>query len=122
MPCVIEDDSGRAIVDVTGALMVIGEDSVTHSGTFDDPDEVESAFLAKYNEASTGAVFNRSLIYRETTISIGDTIAIVGAGVREPDPDAPPTEAYRGAPAMRLRLTSTPRFQLRISDHQSTRS
>ena len=118
--CVVADDSGRAIVDVEGAEMVLGEDAVTTSGTFDDATEVESAFLAKHGQAAAGAVFNRSLVYRESTISIDETIAVLGAGVREPDPDAPPTDAYRGAPAMRLRLASTPRWKLRVSDHPST--
>lgn len=120
IPCVIEDESGRAVVDVEGAEMVLGEDSVTSSGTFDDATDIERAFLAKNNQSPTGTVFNRSLVYRETTISVDETIAVLGAGVREPDPDAPPTEAYRGTPTMRLRLTSTPRWKLRISDHHST--
>ncbi len=120
VPCLVEDDSGRAIVEVDGAEMVLGEDSVTSSGTFDDATEIERAFLAKHDQETTGGVLDRSLIYRETTISVGETIAVLGAGVREPDPDAPPTEAYRGAPPMRLRLTSTPRWKLRVSDHHST--
>lgn len=119
MPCVIEDDSGSAIVDVEGAEMVLGEDSVTSSGTFDNATENERAFLTRNNQAPTGTVLNR-LVYRESTISVDETIAVLGAGVREPDPDAPPTDAYRGAPAMRLRLTSSPRWKLRISDHRST--
>lgn len=118
--CFLEDDSGRAIVDVEGAELVLSEDATTSSGTFDDATAVEAAFLARHGQRATGAFFNRSLIYRERTISIGETIAVVGAGVREPDPDAPPSEAYRGAPAMRLRLASTPRWKLRISDHPST--
>lgn len=122
VPCLVEDDSGRAIVDVAGAELVLGEDSVTTSGTFDDATETELAFLRKYNLSPTGTVFNKALVYRESTISVDETIAIVGAGVREPDPDAPPSDAYRGAPAMRLRLTSTRYWRLRISDHHSTTS
>lgn len=120
VPCIIEDDSGRAIVDVDGAEMVLSQDSMTSSGTFDDATETERAFLERHGQQPEGAVFNRSLVYTETTISIAETIAVLGAGVREPDPDAAPTDAYRGAPAMRLRLTSTPRWKLRISDHHST--
>ena len=122
MPCVIEDDSGRAIVDVEGAEMALGQDSVTSAGPFDDAPEHVRSFLASNNPSATGPVLHRTLVYREMTISVDETIAVLGAGVREPDPDAPPTDAYRGAPAMRLRLTSTPRWKLRISDHHSTLS
>lgn len=118
--CTVEDDSGRALVDVAGAEMVVNQDAATTSGTFDNPTEIEAAFLAKHGQSGTGMVFNRALVYREWTIEVGETIAVLGAGVREPDPDAPPVDAYRGEPRMRLRLTSTPRWRLRISDHRDT--
>ncbi|MCX5741062.1 MAG: hypothetical protein NT062_01030, partial [Proteobacteria bacterium] len=59
--------------------------------------------------------------YREQTIAVGETIAVLGAAVREPDPDVQPTSVgYREAQPMRLRLASSARMRLRISDSKST--
>lgn len=116
---VLEDSSGRAIVDATAARIAIDFDGRSQSGTFDDPTEAERAFLARHGERGEGWIFNRRLRYREAVIEEGETIAVLGAGTREPDPDAPPTEAYRGDAPTRLRLTSSPRYPLVISDDAS---
>lgn len=53
----------------------------------------------------------------EYRIDAGDTIVVIGRGVREPDPD--PTRvggAYRDGPATRLRLTHSPQFPLHLMD------
>ena len=50
----------------------------------------------------------------------GYEAVVLGSGVREPDPNAPPEAAYRGAPPTRLRLTSSAKFPLVISDDPST--
>ncbi|HEU4613449.1 MAG TPA: GIDE domain-containing protein [Kofleriaceae bacterium] len=119
VPFVLEDGSGRAIVDATAARLAIDFDGRSQSGTFDDPTEAERAFLARHGEKGQGWIFNRRLRYREAVIAEGETIAVLGAGTREPDPDAPPTEAYRGDAPTRLRLTSSPRYPLVISDDAS---
>jgi hypothetical protein len=54
------------------------------------------------------------------TITVGETIAVLGAGVYEPDHTAAPSEGYRGVIAMRLRLSSTPHYPLRVSDYHWT--
>jgi hypothetical protein len=119
VPFVLEDGSGRAIVDATAARIAIDFDGRSQSGTFDDPTESERAFLARHGEKGQGWIFNRRLRYREAVIAEGETIAVLGAGTREPDPDAPPSEAYRGDAPTRLRLTSSPRYPLVISDDAS---
>lgn len=119
VPFVLEDGSGRAIVDATAARIAIDFDGRSQSGTFDDPTEAERAFLARHGEKGQGWIFNRRLRYREAVIAEGETIAVLGAGTREPDPDAPPSEAYRGDAPTRLRLTSSPRYPLVISDDAS---
>ncbi len=119
VPFVLEDASGRAIVDATAARIAIDFDGRSQSGTFDDPTEAERAFLARHGEKGQGWIFNRRLRYREAVIAEGETIAVLGAGTREPDPDAPPSEAYRGDAPTRLRLTSSPRYPLVISDDAS---
>ena len=119
VPFMLEDDSGRALVDATAARIAIDFDGKSQSGTFDDPTEAEKAFLARHGEKGEGWVFNRSLRYREAVIEAGETIAVLRAGTREPDPDAPPTEAYRGDAPTRLRLTSSRKYPLVISDDPS---
>ena len=116
VPFMLEDSSGRALVDASNARIAIDFDAKSQSGTFDDPNEMENAFLARHCEKGQGWVFNRALRYREAVIEEGETIAVLGAGTREPDPDAAPTEAYRGDAPTRLRLTSSRKYPLVISD------
>jgi hypothetical protein len=117
VPFVLDDGTGRAIVDPTSAEIALDFDSKSTSGTFDDADEIERAFLERHHQTSQGWVFNKRLRYREAVIHVGERIAVLGEGVREPDPDAAPSGDYRGAPPTRLRLTSNPRFPLVISDN-----
>jgi E3 ubiquitin ligase len=121
VPFMLEDDSGRAIVDSTAARIAIDFDGKSQSGTFDDPTPAEQAFLARHGQKGQGWVFNKGLRYREAVIEDGETIAVLGAGTREPDPDAPPTEAYRGDAPTRLRLTSSRKYPLVISDDPSAK-
>ncbi|HTL38127.1 MAG TPA: GIDE domain-containing protein [Kofleriaceae bacterium] len=120
VPFMLEDDSGRALVDATAARISIDFDGRSQSGTFDDPTETEKAFLARHGQQGQGWIFNRRLRYREAVIEDGETIAVLGAGTREPDPDAPPTDAYRGDARTRLRLTSSRKYPLVISDDPAT--
>ena len=120
VPFVLEDPTGRAIVDPNNAQVALDFDGKSSSGSFHDATLVQEAFLAKYGKKSSGWVFNKSLRYREAMIEIGETVAVLGSGVREPDPDAPPEDAYRGAPRTQLRLTSSAQFPLVISDDPAT--
>ena len=52
----------------------------------------------------------------EEILAIGETICVAGAGTREGDPDGGPGEGYRTAPPTRLRITSSPRLRLLITD------
>lgn len=120
VPFMLEDGTGRAIVDPNGAEVALDFDGNSKSGTFNNADPVQEQFLARHGQKSEGWVFNKTLRYREAMIEIGETIAVLGSGTREPDPNAAPEAAYRGAPATRLRLTSSPRFPLIISDDPAT--
>lgn len=120
VPFVVQDASGRAIVDPMGARVSLEIDSRTHSGTFDDPTPEEKAFLASHGQSGQGWVFNKGLRYHEAVIEEDEVIAVLGAGVREPDPEAPPAEAYRGEQPTLLRLSSSARYALVISDAEST--
>jgi hypothetical protein len=124
----LEDASGRALVDPTMAKTSIVVDSQSSSGTLDDPTQVELAFLQRHGKDPTSFFgFNRALRYAEAVIMEGELVAIFGSGVREPDPDAPPSnafpgpsDAYRGDQPTRLRLTSSAKHPLLISDAPET--
>jgi E3 Ubiquitin ligase len=116
----LDDGTGRAIVDPNAAKVALDVDGRGNSGTFDEPDEREAAFLARHGTSGQGWVFNKRLRYREAVIEVGETVAIVGEGVREPDPHAAPEAAYRGEQPTRVRMTSSARFPLLISDSPDT--
>jgi hypothetical protein len=120
VPFMLEDGTGRAIIDPNGAQVALDFDGNSKSGTFNQADPVQEQFLARHGQKAQGWVFNKTLRYREAMIEIGETIAVLGSGIREPDPNAAPEAAYRGAPPTRLRLTSSPRFPLIISDDPAT--
>lgn len=121
VPFVLDDGSGHALVDPTGAEVALDIDSKGASGTLDDPSPTEQAFLARHGRVGQGKLFNHSVKYREAIIAIGETVAVLGCAVREPDPGVPPTgEGYREGPATRVRLTSAEKFPLRISDAATT--
>lgn len=58
--------------------------------------------------------------YREAILAVDERIAIYGAGVREPDPDAAPTGMYRDSGPQRLRFTGTAEYPLLISGDPRT--
>jgi hypothetical protein len=121
VPFLLTDDSGRAIIDpssANAALTFDHEDS--RSNTAGDPTPTEAAFLAKHGGKARGLLFNEKLRYVEAVLVPGKRIAILGAGIREPDPRGTPAEGYRSATPTRLRLTSSPRHPLMISDDPST--
>jgi len=120
VPFRVDDGTGRAIVDPNAAKVALDVDGHGESGAFDAPNEREGAFLWRHGMSGKGLFFNKRLRYREAIIGVGETVAIVGEGVREPDPDAAPEAAYRGDPPTRIRMTSSPRFPLLISDSPDT--
>lgn len=121
VPFLLVEGHARAIIEPTDAKVVLTQDARASSGTLDPATPTEEAFLNKHGLSSTGWLgFNRSLTYTEAIIEVGERITVLGAGVREADPDAPPADAYRGMPQTRLRLTSSVTFPLVISDDPST--
>lgn len=120
VPFIVEDDTGRALIDPRDCQILLDFDRETESGHGDNATPAEEALLARHGQDSEGWLLNKVLLYRESVIEIGEAVAVLGSGIREPDPDAEPSAAYRGAPATRLRLTSSARFPLVISDHRTT--
>ena len=121
VPFVLDDGTGRAIVDPGGARIDVDIDMTTRSGTFDDATPIEEQFLTRHGLRATGWVFNKSLRYREGVIEVGETIAVMGQGVREPDPDAVgKVGGYRSGPPTRLRLGGSSRHPILLSDAPDT--
>ena len=116
----IVDPSGRAIVDPAGADVELTFDGNSKSGTFNDADPIQEAFLQRHGKSSAGWVFNKGLRYKEAMIEINETVAVLGSGIREPDPMMAPAQDYRSGPPTLLRLTSSPKFPLVISDDPTT--
>lgn len=112
VPFVIEDSSGRAEVDPRDADVVLVQDRFRISGPNDPRTAEEEALLQRHGKSGA----SKTYWYRESIIEPGELVAIFGAGGREPDPDAPPAAEYRGAPAMRLRMSNARSFKLLITD------
>ena len=93
------------------STLLLHMDATTRSGTLDDATPVEESFLSRNGVASTGVWLNKTLRYIEGVIEPGERVAIVGRGVREPDPDAGPD-----ALATRIRLGGSEDQPILITD------
>ena len=99
VPFTLDDGTGRALIDPGQSTLLLQMDATTRSGILDSATPVEASFLERHGVASTGVWLNKTLRYTEGVIEPGERVAIVGRGVREPDPDAGPD-----ALATRIRL------------------
>jgi hypothetical protein len=112
VPFVVEDASGRAVIDPESAEVAIELDHEAH----DLWGNVRGARRVFLMRAGQGEVANvDELWFREAAIEIGAQVSIVGSGVREPDPSAAPVGGYRGELPTRLRLTSSAAHRLVIA-------
>lgn len=84
----IEDGSGRAIVDPSGAKATVKFDGYSRSGTLDDATPQEEAILQRHDTKSKGWVFNKSLRYNEGVIEPGERVVVVAKTMRSPDGSA----------------------------------
>lgn len=115
----VRDATGYAIIDPAHAHLVVVKDCHSRSGTFDDPTPAEAHFLARYGQQGTGWVFNKTLSYREGILEAGEQVAVLGFGLREPDPEPPGRDdqrGYRTGPPTRLLMSGGQKMPLTISD------
>lgn len=119
VPFVLEDESGRALVDPRGADLALEVDSRATTGLFTDPDKHQQAFLDRHNYKDGGMIFRDKVRFREAIIEVGEKIAVLGAGVREPDPTRSPS-GYRDSQPTLLYLMNTGDHPLVISDDPKT--
>lgn len=116
---VIDDGSGRAIVDPHGAELAITFDYVRTTGTFTPPDDLQQRFLERWHYRDRGLIFRKQLRFREAIIEVGEKVAVLGAGLRELDPTRPPA-GYRDSQPTLLRIARTGDRLVIISDDPST--
>ena len=117
---VLADETGRAIVEPAYAKVAIVHDHEHSTDAFTPPTPEEAALLERHGRRAEGLLGIRSYVFEEGVIEPGERVAVLGAGVREPDPDAQPDSAYRGVQPTRLRLTSSAHYPLLISDDPAT--
>jgi hypothetical protein len=108
VPFLVEDGTGRALVEPADAAVHLVADAQDHGG------ERARMLLARHG-VSPGS---GNLRYSEAVIEPGEVVAVAGAGVREPDPEGV-GGSYRDAPT-RLRIAASPGSPLLISDRRDT--
>lgn len=113
----VTDGSGRAIVDASHAQAALEFD---HEHIARTAEELDDAHRALFSRVRVDPRNRTPLRCAEAIVTEGDLISVLGSGTREPDPDSPPESAYRGNHPTRLRLTSSRRYPLVISDDPAT--
>lgn len=83
----VEDATGVLRIGLSAECRVaVTRDGQSRSGTFDDANEVEKAFLGRVYVEDTGALgFNRSLRYTEGILGPGEEITALGRARRGAD-------------------------------------
>jgi hypothetical protein len=102
-PFFVEDGSGqRARIVPTGASVILDQQNVGSSGTFNDPPPHLQSFLASRGlSAQSWLGFNKSMRYNEEVLGANDPLYAIGPSSREPGP--PVQDAYgRVAPGSQL--------------------
>lgn len=87
----LRDGMAKALIKTAHAQAVLDQDGRYVSGFMRDaPPELE-VFLAQRGHSSKGWFFNKNMQYREGIVEPGETVAAVGVGRWERDPDEEPT-------------------------------
>ena len=107
---ILDDGTGRALVDASRAELALDFDHRDVSGTFQAPDDREAALLDRF-----GVTAAHAYRFLEATIEIDEQIAVLGGGRRELDPSGAET-GYREQAATLLRLEAP----MIISDDPAT--
>lgn len=111
VPFVVEDETGRALVDATDAQLALVMSATLHRQLVSEVLASELCFVLM-----PGARLDGQLDLEEGILQVGDRVAVLGSGTREPDPDAVGEVDYRSGGATRLCMTSSRRFPLVISN------
>jgi hypothetical protein len=116
----VEDGTGRAVIDPVMLRAAVVEDDAKRSGFLSDATPGMEAFLARHGKDAVGPFgFNRTISYKEGVFEEGEAVAVVGRATFEHEPDeASATAGYRDR-RRRLRLTAPAGGNILISDHSS---
>ena len=115
VPFVLDDHGARAIIEPASAVAALVFDHTSKSGGAYNADRLQKRVLAEFL-AHRDFTHTVELAFHEAIVEVGEKVAVLGSGTREPDPDAPPTAAYREGGRTRLRLTSSEKYPLAITD------
>jgi len=102
---VLEDETGRALIDPTDAVVEIKFDSWSTRDTFRQRTPRTDALLARHGFTRPTSFWKSQLWCGEGVIAPGDRVTVVGLCVREGDPDA---GTYRDGTALRVRVGGSP--------------
>lgn len=117
VPFLLEDDSGRAVIDPADAAYALDLDRRATGGGEDTTRPELAAMFERLGLPATLGT-RRKIALREGVIEAGERVSVLGVAAREPDPTAAPA-GYRDAAPTRLRLAGSRRDPLVISDHPS---
>jgi hypothetical protein len=115
VPFLLEENGARAIVEPASAVVSLVFDHENKSSGAADADLLQKRVIDTYL-AHRDWTHTVELVFHEAVVEVGEKIAVLGSGTREPDPDAPPTAAYREGGRTRLRLTSSEKYPVSITD------
>jgi len=118
VPFVIQDPTGRAVIDPDAALIDIASDY--ENVVWGNPSQRQHAFVMRVLPNAAALPFSKQCRFREARIGPDELVSVLGAGVREADPLAPPSAEYRGEPLTRLRFSSAAGTTLLVSAAQET--
>jgi E3 Ubiquitin ligase len=116
----LEDRTGRAIIDPSNAQLALHFDHIERLGYFDAPTDVQRAILDRHGIRAEGMLFTKRLRFHEALVEVGDDLAAIGAGIREPDLASPRESDYRAAFPTRLHVTNSASAPLSLM-HESQR-
>jgi hypothetical protein len=89
-------------------------------GYFDSPTDVQQAILVRHGIRAEGVLFTKRARFHEAVVEVGDDVAAIGAGIREPDLTSPRESDYRAAFPTRLYVTNSASAPLSLM-HESQR-
>jgi hypothetical protein len=118
VPFVIQDATGRAVIDPEEALIDIPCDY--QNVVWGNPSQRQHAFVLRLMPTAVTLPFAKQVRFREARIGPDELVSVLGAGVREADPLAPPAAEYRGDPVTRLRFSRAAGTALLVSAAEET--
>jgi len=113
IPFMLRDGAASAIIDPAHAVISSGFDHKIDLPSSDVADERQRTLMLRHPRTRWAP---GELLFREAVLALGERIAVYGAAIREPIPDADGEQGYRDGGATRLRFTGTARFPLVLSD------